>query len=133
MKRPMVYSYTLQCYVTPTYMKVSQNTMAKVYRNTPFFTVYVRIFKQRISTWTFDGTLKWNDVNNLIASKYSSSHTVKNGVFQNSSLGCLYVHSSTTPNRVFLKPPFEGVTGHPQNTLTSGSESLKGVLCKYFY
>ena len=40
-------------------------------------------------------------------------HTVKNGVFQNSCLGCLYVHSSTTPNRVFLKPPFEGVTGHP--------------------
>ena len=40
-------------------------------------------------------------------------YTVKNGVFQNSCLGCLYVHSSTTPNRVFLKPPFEGVTGHP--------------------
>ena len=59
--------------------------------------------------------------------------TVKNGVFQNSCLGCLYVHSSTTPNRVFLKPPFEGVTGHPQNTLTSGSESLKGVLCKYLH
>ena len=60
-------------------------------------------------------------------------HTVKNGVFRNSCLGCLYVYSSTTPNRVFLKPPFEGVTGHPQNTLTSGSESLKGVLCKYFH
>ena len=57
-------------------------------------------------------------------------HTVKNGVFQNSCLGCLYVHSSTTPNRGFLKPPFEGVTGHRQKTLTSGSESLKGVLCK---
>ena len=39
----------------------------------------------------------------------------------------------TTPNRVFLKPPFEGVTGHPQNTLTIGSESLKGVLCKYLH
>ena len=58
-------------------------------------------------------------------------YTVKNGVFKNSSLGCLNViHSSTTPNRVFFKPPFEGVTGHPQNTLTSGIESLKGVLCK---
>ena len=34
-----MYYNTLQCYVTPTYMKVSQNTMAKVYRNTPFFTV----------------------------------------------------------------------------------------------
>ena len=33
-------------------------------------------------------------------------NTVKNGVFQNSCLGCLNVHSSTTPNRVFLKPPF---------------------------
>ena len=54
----------------------------------------------------------------------------KNGVFQNSCLGCLHVHSSTTPNWVFLKPPFEGVTGHPQNTLPSGSESLKAVLCK---
>ena len=42
-----------------------------------------------------------------------AKYTVKNGVFQNSRLGCLYVHSSTTPNRVFLKPPFEGVTGHP--------------------
>ena len=63
----------------------------------------------------------------------TSQCTVKNGVFQNSSLGCLNVHSSTTSNRVFLKPPFEGVTGHPQNTLTSGSESLKGVLCKYFH
>ena len=39
----------------------------------------------------------------------------------------------STPNRVFFKPPFEGVTGHPQNTLTSGSESLKEVLCKYLY
>ena len=38
-------------------------------------------------------------------------------VFQNSSLGCLNIHSSTTPNRVFLKPPYDGVTGHPQNTL----------------
>ena len=59
------------------------------------------------------------------------SLTVKNGVFQNSCLGCLNVHSSTTPNRVFLKPPFEGVTGHPQITLTSltsGNESFKGVL-----
>ena len=54
-------------------------------------------------------------------------YTVKNGVFQNSCLRCLNVHSSTTPNRVFLKPPFESVTGHPQNTLTIGSESLKGV------
>ena len=61
------------------------------------------------------------------------TYTVKNGVFQNSFLGCLYVHSSTTPNRVFLKPPFEGVTGHPQNTLTSDSESLKRVLCKYLH
>ena len=60
-------------------------------------------------------------------------HTVKNGVFQNSCLGCWNVYSSTTPNRVFLKPPFEGVTGHPQNTLTSGSESLKGVLWKDFH
>ena len=59
--------------------------------------------------------------------------TVKNGVFQNSCLWCLNVHSSTTPNRVFLKPQCEGVTGHPQNTLTSGSESLKVVLCKYFH
>ena len=41
---------------------------------------------------------------------------------------CLNVHSSMTPNRVFLKPSFEGVTGHPQNTLTSASESLKVVL-----
>ena len=32
---------------------------------------------------------------------------------------------------VFLKPPFEGVTGYPQNTHTNDSESLKGVLCKY--
>ena len=61
------------------------------------------------------------------------ARTVKNGVFQNSCLGCLNVHSSTTPNRVFLKPPFEGVTGQPQNTLTIGSESLKGVLCKYLH
>ena len=61
------------------------------------------------------------------------TYTVKNGVFQNRCLGCLNIHSSTIPNRVFLKPPFEGVTGHPQNTLTSGSESLKGVLCKYLY
>ena len=30
------------------------------------------------------------------------TNTVKNGVFQNSCLGCLNVHSSTTPNRVFL-------------------------------
>ena len=51
----------------------------------------------------------------------------------NSCLGCLNVHSSTTPNRVLLKPPFEGVTGHPQNTLTIGSESLKGVLCKFVH
>ena len=65
--------------------------------------------------------------------KNSQLNTVKNGVFQNSSLECLNVHSSTTPNRVFLKSPIEGVTGHPQNTLTSGSESLKGVLCKYFH
>ena len=55
------------------------------------------------------------------------SYTVKNGVFQNSCLGCLNVHSSTIPNRTFLKLPFEGVTGHPQNTLTSGSESRKGL------
>ena len=61
------------------------------------------------------------------------NYTVKNWVFHNSCLGCLNVHSSTTPNRVFLKPPFEGVTGHPQNTLTIGSESLKGVLCKYLH
>ena len=47
-------------------------------------------------------------------------------MFENSCLRCLYVHSSTTPNRVFLKPPFEGVTGHPENTLTSGSELLNG-------
>ena len=26
-------------------MKVSQNTMAKVYGNTPFFTVYIHVFK----------------------------------------------------------------------------------------
>ena len=39
---------------------------------------------------------------------------------------CLTVHSSTTPNRVLLKPSFDGVTGHPQNTLTSAGESLKG-------
>ena len=59
----------------------------------------------------------------------------KNRVCQNSCLGCLNVHSSNTPNRVFLKikPPFEGVTGHPQNTLTSGSESLNGLLCKYLH
>ena len=50
---------------------------------------------------------------------------VKNEVFQISCLGCLNVHSSTTPNRVFLKPLLEGVTGQPQNTLTIGSESLK--------
>ena len=48
-------------------------------------------------------------------------------MFQNSYLGCLYVHSSTTPNRVFLKPSFEGVTGHPQNTLTSGRMSLRVI------
>ena len=59
--------------------------------------------------------------------------TVKNGVFQNRCLGCLNIHSSTTPNKVFLKPPCEGVTGHPQNTLKSGRESLKVVLCKYFH
>ena len=47
-----------------------------------------------------------------IAVLFISECTVKNGVFQNSCLGCLYVHSSTTPNRVFFKPPFEGVTGH---------------------
>ena len=62
-----------------------------------------------------------------------TTYTVKNGVFQNSCLGCLNVHSSTTPNRVLLKPLFKGVTGHPQNTLTNGSESLKGVLCKYLH
>ena len=62
-----------------------------------------------------------------------SDHTVKNGVFQNSCLGCLNVHSSSTPNRVFFKPPFEGATGHPQNTPTIDSESLKGVLCKYLH
>ena len=60
-------------------------------------------------------------------------YTVKNWVFQNSCLGCLNVHSSTTPYRVFLKPPFEGVTGHLQNTLPIGSESLKGVLWKYLH
>ena len=54
--------------------------------------------------------------------------TVKCGGFQNSYLGCLNVHSSTTLNRVFFKLLFEGVTGHPQNTFTSASESLKGVL-----
>ena len=74
------------------------------------------------------GKLRWSDCTLNV-----DPCTVKNGVFQNSCLGCLYVHSSTTPNRVFLKPPFEGVTGHPQNTLTSGSESLKGVLCKYLH
>ena len=54
-------------------------------------------------------------------------------VHWNSCLGYLNVHSSTTPNRVFLKLPFEGVTDHPQKTLTSASESLKGVLCKHFH
>ena len=68
-----------------------------------------------------------------ISSPMLFAHTVKNEVFQNSHLGCSNVHSSTTPNRVFLKPPFEGVTGHPQNTLTIGSESLKGVLWKYLH
>ena len=43
-----------------------------------------------------------------------TDYTVKNWVFQNSCLGCLNVHSSTTPYRVFLKLPFEGVTGHPR-------------------
>ena len=47
--------------------------------------------------------------------------------------GVLNVHSSTTPNRVFLKSLFEGVNGHLQNTLTSGSETLKAVLCKCFH
>ena len=61
---------------------------------------------------------------------FCGTNTVKNRVFQNSFLGVLHVHSSTTPNRMFLKPPFEGVTEHPQNTLPSGSESLKVVLCK---
>ena len=60
-------------------------------------------------------------------------YTAKNGVFQNSCLGCLNVNSSGTPNKVFHKPPFEGVTGHPQNTLTNDSESLKGVLYKYLH
>ena len=45
-------------------------------------------------------------------------------MFQNGCFGCLNVHSSNTPNRVFLKPAFEGVTGHSQITLTSGSESF---------
>ena len=43
-------------------------------------------------------------------------------MFQNSCLGCLYVHSSTTPNRVFLKPPFEGVTGHPLQVAVNHSK-----------
>ena len=55
-----------------------------------------------------------------------SDHTVKNGVFQNSYLGCLNVHSSTTPNRVFLKPPFEGVTGHPKTPLQLAVNHSKG-------
>ena len=74
----------------------------------------------------------------VLATPFSTVHntkyfTVKNGVFQKSSWGCLNVHSSTTPNRVFLKPAFEGVAEHPQNTLTSSSESLKGMLCKYLH
>ena len=32
-----------------------------------------------------------------------------------------------------VKPPFESVTGHSQNTHISGRESLKGVLCKYLH
>ena len=40
------------------------------------------------------------------------ANSVKNGVFQNSCLECLNVHSSTTPSRVFFKPPIECVTGH---------------------
>ena len=52
-------------------------------------------------------------------------YTAINGVVQNSCFGHLNVHSSTTPNI------FQGVTGHPQNNLTSASESLKGVLCKH--
>ena len=64
----------------------------------------------------------------ITSRQVNSTCTVKNGVFQNSCLGCLNVHSSTTPNRVFLKPLFEGVTGHLQNTFASASESLKGVL-----
>ena len=85
--------------------------------------------------------MAWVDLK-LMSPQFSCGHhfgqetgfsAVKNGVFENSCLGCLYVHSSTTPNKVFLKPPFEGVTGHPQNTLTSGSESLNGVLCKYLH
>ena len=53
-------------------------------------------------------------------------YIVKNGVFQNSCLGCLYVHSSTTPNRVFLKPPLEGVTGHPRTPLQVAVNHSKG-------
>ena len=53
-------------------------------------------------------------------------YTVKNGVFRNRCLGCLNVHSSTTPNRVFLKPPFEGVTGHPRTALQVAVNHLKG-------
>ena len=44
------------------------------------------------------------------------SYTVKNGVFQNSCVGCVCM---STPLLLLIgcKPPFEGVTGHPQNTL----------------
>ena len=57
---------------------------------------------------------------------YCTAHTVKNGVFQNSSLGCLNVHSSTTPNRVFLKLPFDGVSGHPRTPLQVAVNHSKG-------
>ena len=54
---------------------------------------------------------------------------LKMGCFRTAVSGILM----STPQRVFLKLPFEGVTGHPQNTVTSASESLKEVICKYFH
>ena len=62
----------------------------------------------------------------LFREEFSYPYTVKNGVFQNICLGCLNVHSSIIPNRVFLKPPFEGVTGHPQISLQLAVNHSKG-------
>ena len=63
----------------------------------------------------------------------NKDYTVTYAMFQNSCWWCLNVLSPTTSNRVFLKPTFEGVNGHLQNTFTCDSESIKGVLRKYIH
>ena len=50
-----------------------------------------------------------------------------------SNCGIGRLHVAINCGVLSVKPPFEGVTGHPQNTLTIGGESLKGVLCKFLH